>query len=67
MTRYSGVHLRGVKDIGLAGYPNLKRWYDAIEARPAIQRAWDRFRPKTDPSPPATAACGDLGVVAASS
>jgi glutathione S-transferase len=34
------VHLHGMKDIGLADYPNLKRWHDAIEARPATQRAW---------------------------
>ena len=43
MTMYSDVHLHGVKDIGLADYPNLKRWHDAIEARPAIQRAWGPF------------------------
>jgi GST-like protein len=43
MTMYSDVHLHGVKDIGLADYPNLKRWHDAIEARPAIQRAWAPF------------------------
>jgi GST-like protein len=43
MTMYSDVHLHGMKDIGLADYPNLKRWHDAIEARPAIQRAWAPF------------------------
>src|SRR5215510_15387138 len=43
MTMYSDVHLHGVKDIGLADYPNLKRWHDAIETRPAIQRAWGPF------------------------
>jgi GST-like protein len=43
MTMYSDVHLHGVKDIGLAEYPNIKRWHDAIEARPAIQRAWGPF------------------------
>jgi GSH-dependent disulfide-bond oxidoreductase len=43
MTMYSDVHLHGVKDIGLTDYPNLKRWHDAIEARPAIQRAWGPF------------------------
>jgi GST-like protein len=43
MTMYSDVHLHGVKDIGLADYPNVKRWHDAIEARPAVQRAWGPF------------------------
>jgi GST-like protein len=43
MTMYSDVHLHGVKDIGLADYPDLKRWHDAIEARPAVQRAWGPF------------------------
>ena len=43
MTMYPDVHLHGVKDIGLGDYPNLERWHDAIEARPAIQRAWGPF------------------------
>jgi GST-like protein len=43
MTMYSDVHLHGVKDIGLGDYPNVKRWHDAIEARPAVQRAWGPF------------------------
>ena len=43
MTMYSDVHLHGVKDIGLGDYANVKRWHDAIEARPAIQRAWGPF------------------------
>lgn len=37
---YPDVHLHGVDDIGLAAYPNVKRWHDAIAARPAVQRAW---------------------------
>jgi GSH-dependent disulfide-bond oxidoreductase len=37
---YPDVHLHGVRDIGLGEYPNLKRWHDAIERRPAVQRAW---------------------------
>jgi GST-like protein len=37
---YSDVHNHGVNDIGLKDYPHLKRWHDAIEARPAVQRAW---------------------------
>ena len=40
---YSDVHLHGVKDIGLADYPNVKRWHDAIEARAAVARAWGPF------------------------
>ena len=37
---YPDVHLHGVNDIGLAEYPAVRRWHDAIEARPATQRAW---------------------------
>src|SRR5262249_41142990 len=43
MSMYSDVHLHGVQDIGLADYSNLKRWHNAIEARPAVQRAWGPF------------------------
>src|SRR5215217_105750 len=43
MTMYSDVHLHGVNEIGLADFPNVKRWHDAIEQRPAIQRAWGPF------------------------
>jgi GST-like protein len=43
MTMYSDVHLHGMNDVGLDGYPNVKRWHDAIAARPAIQRAWGPF------------------------
>ena len=37
---YPDVHLHGVRDIGLDDYPNLRRWHDVIEARPAVQKAW---------------------------
>jgi GST-like protein len=37
------VHLHGVSDVGLGDYPNVKRWHDAIEARPATKRAWEPF------------------------
>ena len=40
---YPDVHLHGVKDIGLGPYPHLKRWHDAIEQRPAVQRAWGAY------------------------
>ena len=40
---YPDVHLHGVNDIGLAEYPNLKRWHDAVAARPATQRAWGPY------------------------
>jgi len=43
MTMYSDVHIHGVRDIGLKEYPNVQRWHDAIEARPAVQRAWGPF------------------------
>ncbi|MFO0144897.1 MAG: glutathione binding-like protein, partial [Betaproteobacteria bacterium] len=36
--------------INLADYPNVKRWYDAIDARPAVQKALrvlaDRRKPQ---------------------
>lgn len=37
---YPDVHVHGANGIGLDDYPNLKRWHDVIEARPAVQRAW---------------------------
>jgi GST-like protein len=40
---YPDVHTHGVKDIGLGSYPNLKRWHDAIEERPAVKKAWTPF------------------------
>lgn len=40
ISMYPDVHLHGVQDIGLGDYPHLKRWHDAIEARPAVKRAW---------------------------
>ena len=43
ISSYPDVHIHGVGDIGLGEYPNLKRWHDAIEARPAVQRAWGDF------------------------
>ena len=43
MTLYPDVHIHGVNDIGLEDYSNLKRWHDAIAARPAVQRAWGPF------------------------
>jgi GST-like protein len=43
ITMYPDVHLHGVNDIGLGDYPNVKRWHDAIEVRPATQRAWEPF------------------------
>jgi GST-like protein len=43
ISMYPDVHLHGVNDIGLAQYPNLKRWHDSIAARPAVQRAWGPY------------------------
>jgi GST-like protein len=40
---YPDVHIHGVNDIGLDDFPNVKRWHDAIEARPAVQKAWVPF------------------------
>jgi GST-like protein len=38
---YPDVHLHGQLGIGLADYPHLQRWHDAVAARPATQRAWE--------------------------
>jgi GST-like protein len=38
-TRVYGVD----KWIGLRDYPNLKRWHDAINRRPAVKRAWGSY------------------------
>jgi len=43
ISSYPDVHIHGVQDVGLDEYPNLKRWHDAIESRPAVQRAWGDF------------------------
>lgn len=37
---YPDVHVHGELGVGLGDYPNLKRWHDAVAARPAVQRAW---------------------------
>jgi GSH-dependent disulfide-bond oxidoreductase len=36
---YPDTRIAGA-DLGLDPYPNLKRWHEAIGARPAVQRAW---------------------------
>lgn len=36
---YPDTRIAGA-DLGLDPFPNLKRWHDAIAARPAVQRAW---------------------------
>ena len=43
ISMYPDIHLHGVNDVGLADYPNVKRWQDTIEARPATKRAWEPF------------------------
>lgn len=40
ISTYPDIHLHKASGIDLADYPNVKRWHDAIEARPAVQRAW---------------------------
>ena len=44
ISAYADTHIYGDdKWIGLGDFPNLKRWHDAIEARPAAQRAWGPY------------------------
>ena len=43
ISMYPDVHIHGIGQIGLDAYPNVKRWHDAIAARPAVQRAWTPF------------------------
>ncbi len=43
ISSYPDVHVHGSQGMGLGDYPNLARWHDAIEARPAVQRAWGPF------------------------
>src|SRR2546421_559763 len=40
---YADVHRHGVPHIGLDSYPNVRRWHDAIAARPTVIRAWEPF------------------------
>lgn len=40
---YPDTHIHGVNDVGLDNFPNVARWHDAIAARPAVQRAWEKF------------------------
>lgn len=40
---YADVHMHGAEGIGLEDWPHVRRWHDAISARPATQRAWQPF------------------------
>ncbi|MDX1483283.1 MAG: glutathione S-transferase family protein [Alphaproteobacteria bacterium] len=43
ISMYADTHIHGVGHVGLDDFPNLRRWHDAIEARPATQRGWEPF------------------------
>ena len=43
VSTYPDVHIHGAQGMGLGDFPNLARWHDTIEARPAVQRAWGPF------------------------
>jgi GST-like protein len=38
MATYPWLRNPAGRNIDLAEYPNVRRWYEAIEARPAVQR-----------------------------
>ena len=40
---YPDTHIHGAQGIGLDAWPNLARWHDAVEARPAVRRAWGGY------------------------
>ena len=37
---YSDADVRSAPNVELEEFPNVGRWHDAIEARPAVRRAW---------------------------
>jgi GST-like protein len=43
ISMYPDVHIHGIGQIGLDKFPNVKRWHDAIAARPQVQKAWVPF------------------------
>jgi GST-like protein len=43
ISMYPDVHIHGIGQIGLDAYPNVKRWHNAIAARPQVQKAWVPF------------------------
>ncbi len=43
ISMYADTHLHGVNNIGLGAYPHVRRWHDAIEARPAVKKAWGPY------------------------
>ena len=43
ISSYADIHVYHEEGIGTGNFPNLTRWHDAIESRPAVQRAWGPF------------------------
>jgi GST-like protein len=37
---YPDTRLHAKEGMGIDAFPNLRRWYEAVTARPAVQRAW---------------------------
>jgi GST-like protein len=42
-------------DFDLTQFPNVHRWYSAIFARPAVERAYARAKTELEPNPPPSA------------
>ena len=37
---YPDTRLHAKEGMGIDAFPNLRRWYEAVTARPAVERAW---------------------------
>jgi GST-like protein len=43
ISAYPDIHMYHSDGVATGDYPNLTRWHDAIQARPAVERAWGPY------------------------